>query len=128
MHTDKGCLRVLIRVILVWLHYLGLADLISALHFLHKCGIRVHAVALLEDDRIDLCQRLLDALRLNLKLWRIEIDHTFVAEAHLTHLREALLYGLALDPCQVLMRLANVLIRILGQKSEISCWNYLSED
>ena len=55
MHADKGCLRVLGWVIFVLLHYLGLADFIRALHFFHERGVRVHAVALLKDDRIDLC-------------------------------------------------------------------------
>ena len=113
MHADKGCLRVLGWVIFVLLHYLGLADFIRALHFFHERWVRVHAVALLEDDRIDLCQRFLNALCLNFELWRVEINHAFVTEAHLTHLCKAFLYGFALDPCKVLMCFANVLVCIL---------------
>lgn len=79
MHADKGRLSVLVRAILIGLHNLGLTDLIRALDLLDEGGVRVLAVALLEDDRVDLRERLLQALRLDLELRRVEINHTLVA-------------------------------------------------
>ena len=79
MHADKGRLSVLVRAILIGLHNLGLTDLICALDLLDEGGVRVLAVALLEDDRVDLRERLLQALRLDLELRRVEINHTLVA-------------------------------------------------
>ena len=128
MHANKGRLSILVRAILVSLHNLGLADLVRALDFLHEGRIRVLAVALLEDDRIDLRQRLLQALRLNFELRRVEIDHALIAEAHLAHLSEAFLDGFTLDPSQVLMRLANILVGILGQEGEVARWDHFSEN
>ena len=114
MHADKGRFSVLIRAILIGLHDLGLTDLVRALDLLDEGGVRVLAVALLEDDRVDLRQRLLQALRLDLELRRVEINHALIAEAHLTHLSEAFLDGFALDPGQVLVRLPNILVGVLG--------------
>ena len=68
MHADKGRFSVLVRAILIGLHDLGLTDLVRAFDLLHEGGVRVLAVALLEDDRVDLCERLLQALRLDLEL------------------------------------------------------------
>ena len=111
VHADEGRLRV--GVILVGLHDLRLADLVRALDLLHEGRVRVLAVALFEDDRVDLRHRLLQALRLNLELRRVEIDHALIAEAHLAHLSEALFDGFALDTGQVFVRLANILVSIL---------------
>ena len=114
MHADKGRFSVLVRAILISLHNLGLTDLVCALDLLHEGGVCVLAVTLLKDDRVDLRQRLLQALRLNLELRRVEIDHALIAEAHLTHLSEAFLDGFALNPGQVLVRLPNILVGVLG--------------
>ena len=114
MYADKGRLSVLVRAILIGLHDLGLTDLVRALDLLHEGGVCVLAVALLEDDWVDLCERLLQALRLDLELRRVEIDHALIAEAHLTHLSEAFLDRFPLNPGQVLVRLPNILVSVLG--------------
>ena len=56
MHADKGRLSVLVRAILIGLHNLGLTDLVRAFDLLHEGGVCILAVALLKDDRVDLCQ------------------------------------------------------------------------
>lgn len=128
MHTDECWICCLIRRLVVWLQNFTLANLIRALYFLNEGSIRVDAIALFEDDGVDLCKGILNALSLNLELRWVEVNHTFVTETHLTHLREALLYWLTLDSCQVLMRLPNILVGILRQESEVSCWDHFPED
>ena len=73
-------------------------------------------------------QRLLHTLGLNLELGRVEVDDTFIAEAHLPHLREALFDGFALNTGKILVRLSNILVCVLRQQSEVASWNHLSKD
>ena len=117
-----------VRIVVVRLHDLALADLVRALHLLHERAVAVDAVALLEDDGVDLSERLLHALSLDLELRRVEVDDAFIAEAHLSHLSEALFDGLSFDSGQVLVRLPDVLVGVLGQQSEVARWDNFSED
>lgn len=66
MHTDECWICCLIRRFVVWLQNFTLANLIRALYFLNERSIRVDAIALFEDDGIDLGQGILNALSLNL--------------------------------------------------------------
>ena len=128
MHADESRLCALGRVVIVLFHDFGLTDLIRAFYLLDEGWVRVYAVALFKNDRIDLGQRLLHTLGLNLELGRVEVDDTFIAEAHLSHLSEALLDGFALDPSEILVRFPNILVCVLRQQGEVASWNHLSKD
>lgn len=128
VHTDESRLLVLARVVIILFHDFGLTDLIRAFDLLDESWVRVYAVTLFKNDRIDLGQRLLHALGLNLELGRVEVDDTFIAEAHLPHLREALLDGFALDSGEILVRFPNILVCVLRQQGKVASWNHLSKD
>ena len=117
----------IVRLILIHIGNLRLADFVGILHFLHEGGIRVVAVALFEDDGADLRQWLLNTLGLNLQLRRVEIYDSGMS-TRIFSLSCAFLERLSFDPCQVLMGLTYVLVGISWQRGEVWSRNDFAED
>ena len=111
----RTCRLCRLSILIDELADLRLTDLVCVLDLLHELLVRVDAVALLEDDGTDLCQRLLYALRLDLQLRIVHVKHVCVAHSVLAHLVVAFLDRFTFDTSQVLVGVPDVLVGVLGQ-------------
>ena len=128
VHAHESAVHRCRQRVIIHLLYLCLADLVCTLDTIDEHWIRIHAVALFEDDGAHLCQRLLKALGLDAQLRGRRIKLAVFMASSIPQLLHALFNVLAFDPRQVLMCFADVLVCVGRQQGEVASGDHLTED